>query len=144
MIRLRPAEPEYCPAMADILQDWIEATSWMPVLHGRNGTHAFLRRLQADAEITVPYGVPVTGFLARNGAEIDALYLAPEARGRGVGTALIQAAQAECTHLRLWCFQRNAGALRFYERCGFREPRRTDGLDNDEKLPDVRLEWSRA
>ncbi len=83
------------------------------------------------------------GFLAREGEEVLALYLAPEARGRGVGKALLDAAKAGRERLTLWAFQRNAAALRFYAREGFAEVERTDGAGNEAGLPDVRLVWER-
>jgi ribosomal protein S18 acetylase RimI-like enzyme len=55
-------------------------------------------------------------------AEIDSLALLPEARGRGIGEALIERVQAEvgeATELRLYAMAGNADALRFYERAGF-------------------------
>ena len=143
MIPLRPARDADCPALGDILQDWIEATPWMPVIHSRQETHGFLRLLHARTRITVPCGDPVGGFLARDGEEIDAFYLAPASRGRGIGTALMRAAQARSMRLHLWCFQANTGAQRFYARHGFTEIARSDGAGNEEKLPDLRLEWSR-
>ena len=42
---------------------------------------------------------------------------------------------------RLWVFQANAGARRFYERHGLRVVRLTDGAANEEKTPDALYEW---
>jgi hypothetical protein len=47
-------------------------------------------------------------------------------------------------HLRLWAFQRNVQALRFYAARGFRVIERTDGSRNEEREPDALLEWLRA
>jgi GNAT superfamily N-acetyltransferase len=146
MTLLRPAIDADAPALGDILQDWIETTPWMPVLHSRAGTQSFLGRLIRETRVTVAVSssaVPL-GFLARDGSDIPALYLAADARGQGIGSALLEVAQAESSSLELWVFQANAGARRFYARHGFRELRRTDGSGNDEKLPDIRLEWSRG
>lgn len=74
------------------------------------------------------------------GGEISALYLAPAARGRGLGKALLDEAKGQ-GRLSLWTFQANPGARAFYRREGFREVEFTAGAGNDEKLPDVRLEW---
>ena len=41
----------------------------------------------------------------------------------------------------LWVFETNAGARRFYERHGLVEVERTDGSDNEERAPDVRMAW---
>jgi hypothetical protein len=40
--------------------------------------------------------------------------------------------------------QFNAAARRFYERHGFVEVMSTDGARNEEREPDVRLEWTPA
>jgi GNAT superfamily N-acetyltransferase len=45
---------------------------------------------------------------------------------------------AEC--LRLWTFESNLGAQRFYERHGFRPIERTAG-DNEEGAPDILYIW---
>lgn len=85
----------------------------------------------------------VVGFIARNEAEVNALYVAQSFRGRGAGAALLRDAQAARDDLSLWTFQENLGARRFYAAHGFREVLRTDGQQTDEKLPDVQLEWKR-
>ena len=45
--------------------------------------------------------------------------------------------------LRLWVFQRNTPALRFYAARGFRVVEHTDGSRNEEREPDALLEWVR-
>ena len=57
-------------------------------------------------------------------AELTALYLRPSFFGRGVGTALAQAAlqdlrDAGFSEVILWILEGNAGARRFYERTGW-------------------------
>jgi hypothetical protein len=39
----------------------------------------------------------------------------------------------------LWVFVENPGAQRFYQRAGFYEVARTDGSDNEELIPDIRM-----
>lgn len=51
---------------------------------------------------------------------------------------------AENAALHLWAFQRNARALRFYARRGFRVVERTDGSRNEEREPDALLAWVRS
>ena len=83
----------------------------------------------------------ILGFIARNGEEIDALFVAAPERGQGVGVALLDDAKARANRLELWTFQRNTGAQKFYEREGFAEVTRSDGAGNQEQLPDVRYAW---
>ena len=42
---------------------------------------------------------------------------------------------------RLWVFQRNDGARRFYERHGLTLVELTDGAGNEEREPDARYDW---
>ncbi len=140
-MRLRPARPEDAPALARILGDWVRETGWMPVLHTREEDEGFLRRLIAETEVTVAKDGAVLGFLAREGEEVRALYLAPEGRGRGVGRALLDGVKAGRGRLWLWAFEANARAVAFYGREEFRVVERTDGSGNEEGLPDLRLAW---
>ncbi|MDQ3641414.1 MAG: GNAT family N-acetyltransferase [Actinomycetota bacterium] len=83
----------------------------------------------------------VVAVLVLDGTWIDQLYVAPGHTGQGVGTQLVSLAKAHRPHgLRLWTFQANERARRFYERHGFMPVETTDG-DNEEGAPDVRYEW---
>jgi GNAT superfamily N-acetyltransferase len=80
----------------------------------------------------------LAGILVLDGGFVDQLYVEPGLTGRGIGSALLAVAKRERPQgLRLWTFQSNTGARRFYERHGFVEVRRTDGRDNEERAPDV-------
>ena len=68
---------------------------------------------------------------------LERLYVEPADQGRGVGTALLDQAKALRPELYLWVFQRNTGAIRFYERHGFRLVKLTDGAENMERGPDA-------
>ena len=141
---IRRAVPADAMAMGQVLSDWIDATPWMPRLHTRVEDAGFCAHLIETAEVWIAQTTDGLGFLARKGAEIDALYLADGLRGHGWGTRLLDAAKVGCTRLELWTFQANAAAIRFYEACGFHEVERTDGEGNDEILPDCRMRWERA
>ncbi|MCU9837624.1 GNAT family N-acetyltransferase [Ruegeria sp. WL0004] len=142
---LRPALPDDATATGEILYAFARDTDWMPLLHCRDETVMFCGVMIARGWVTVAvlHG-RVAGFIARDGGEICSLYLARKAQGRGLGARLLQQAQHSAEQLELWTFQANVGARRFYERHGFRETQRTDGSRNDERLPDIRYEWSRT
>ncbi len=72
---------------------------------------------------------------------VDQLYVDPTWTGKGVGSCLLAVAkERRSAGLRLWTFQANARARRFYERHGFVATNATDG-DNEEGAPDVRYDW---
>ena len=80
----------------------------------------------------------LAGILVLDGDWVDQLYVDPQHTGRGIGSSLLDVAKRERPHgLRLWTFQSNAGAQRFYLRHGFVEADRTDGRDNEERAPDI-------
>ncbi|MGE4049449.1 MAG: GNAT family N-acetyltransferase [Piscinibacter sp.] len=65
----------------------------------------------------------------------------PALVGRGIGTSLLaHALRTLSPPVRLYTFQANAGARRFYERHGFRAIGFTDGQANEERCPDVLYE----
>jgi GNAT superfamily N-acetyltransferase len=131
--------------LAKVLGDWIRETGWMPVLHSREEDVAFLSGLITTHRVRlVRQGGAPLGFLARRGGHIDAAYLAPIARGRGIGRALLDEVKATAPVIELWTFQANTRAIAFYMREGFVEVERTDGKGNDERLPDLRLIWRHA
>jgi len=68
--------------------------------------------------------------------EVQAIYLDPGARGRGLGQALMEAALADLAGAGLatavlWVLTANAPARRFYERAGFRADGAARTLDFD-------------
>ena len=79
---------------------------------------------------------------------IEHLYVEENLVGRGFGSALLDFALAEPQRrgraVRLWTFQANHGARRFYERRGFVPIEFTDGRNNIERCPDVLYELPAA
>lgn len=140
---IRPAAITDAPAMADVLSRWIDATHWMPRLHTAEQDFAFCQKLLETHEVWVADCNLGIGFLARQGDRIDALYLAPEIRRMGWGTALLDAVKQDRTALTLWTFQANSGALAFYQANNFHISDLTDGQGNAEKLPDIFMTWSK-
>jgi ribosomal protein S18 acetylase RimI-like enzyme len=117
----------------------------MPVLHTPEEHSAFYSTTvfpAAEIWLTEQTGV-VTGFIAFRPGWVDHLYVHPDCQGRGHGSALLALAQASAPSLRLWTFQCNLGARRFYERHGFRIEQETDGSNNEERQPDILYFWTR-
>ncbi|WP_372893643.1 GNAT family N-acetyltransferase [Rhodosalinus sp.] len=143
-LALRRAAPLDAGAVGAILHDFARTTPWIPCLMSGAETVAHCGRMIDRGWVTVAEeGGAVQGFLAREGHFIHALYVAEGATGRGVGRALLDRAKAESPALSLRTFAANGAALRFYRRAGFRIMSEGDGRDNDEGLPDLRLDWHR-
>ena len=71
--------------------------------------------------------------------EINAMWVAPELRGQGIGEALLDAAlaaagSAGARTVRLWVTNGNDGALALYTRRGFLPTGRTEPLLSDPQL----------
>ena len=142
---LRAARSTDAGAVGAILSEFVDTTDWMPRVHTRAEDLANAGTLIARGWVTVAQVEgKVVGFSACDEERLNALYVAKAAQGQGIGSALVTTLQAAQPKLRVWTFQANAGAQRFYARHGFAEVRRTDGAENDEKLPDIRLEWAKG
>jgi GNAT superfamily N-acetyltransferase len=85
----------------------------------------------------------VVGVLVLEDDLLDWLFVAPDAQGTGVGTALLERAKAERPDgLRLWVFESNRAARAFYEGRGFGIIGGSDGSANEEGAPDLLLAWT--
>jgi len=140
-MRLRPASLDDAPALARLLGDWVRETGWMPVLHTRAEDLGFVAMLIEGTDVTVAGEDAPLGFLSRDGEEVRAFQVAASERGQGIGRALLGRSKARSPRLGLWVFQANLRAVAFYQREGFHIERRTDGLLNEEGLPDIRMVW---
>lgn len=138
---LRAATPLDAGALGVMIGQAVAANSWKPQLHSAAEDIAHAAGMIAKGWVTVcAVQNEVVGFLARDGAEVHALYVGRDAQNKGVGTRLLEDAKAHQSHLTLWTFAANTGARRFYQRHGFEEAERTAG-DNEEGLPDIRFVW---
>ena len=144
---LRPATPDDGPAIAALYTAVrIAAVPLMPpAIHTAEEDVAHFGALLSDGEhegwIAEEAG-RVAGFAILTATWLDGLYVHAEAQGRGIGTALLELAQAlRPEGLGLWVFETNAPARALYSRHGFVETERTDGSGNEERAPDIRMDW---
>jgi putative acetyltransferase len=76
-------------------------------------------------------GIAATAFMGLSADGIDALFVAPEHHGRGVGRRLVEYARRLLgDDLRVEVNEQNPGARAFYEACGFVVEGRSD-VDRD-------------
>ena len=143
-ITLRPAFSTDAGKTAAIMSNYMEDTLWMPRVHTGAEDIGFLGLMIDRGWVTVAMSAgKVVGFVARDGANIQALYVEKNTRRLGCGALLLAHAKADAEKLSLWSFQGNTDAQAFYTANGFCEVERTDGAGNDENLPDIRFERHR-
>jgi ribosomal protein S18 acetylase RimI-like enzyme len=147
-LTLRPATEEDARVLADLHVAARSAAvpQMPPMVHSAAETLTWIAGLLTDQrhELWVaeePDGV--VGYLALEDGWLDSLYVAPGRTGNGIGRVLLELAKGlRPDGLGLWVFQSNEGAQRFYRRHGFTEAERTDGSENEERAPDIRMTWT--
>ncbi|HJU21649.1 MAG TPA: GNAT family N-acetyltransferase [Casimicrobiaceae bacterium] len=146
---LRPAVPLDAARIAEILVDVRSAfMPYAPLAYSPEDVRSWV------AQFLVPSGGTVVAEL--NDTLVGVMAIEREAScswitqmavdpfhvGIGIGTSLLQHAFRECpSPIRLYTFQANVGARRFYERNGFRVVGLSDGRTNEECCPDVLYEF---
>lgn len=99
-------------------------------------------RLATDEVWVAEVAGTVVAYLRLSEDWLDDLYVVPEHAGQGIGTLLLDLAkQRRPGGFGLWVFEINGPARRFYARHGLVEVERTDGSENDERAPDIRVLW---
>ena len=147
-IRIEPAVIEDAAQIAHVLRQSIcEALPFLPKLHTPDEDFEFVReRLIPSNQVYVARmsDGTIVGYIAFDDNWINHLYLLMRCTRAGIGTQLLNIAKSQRSHLKLWCFQKNESARRFYEKHGFIISKETDGSGNEEKEPDVLYEWTTA
>ena len=150
VLALRLATSDDARAVADVLiRSRADYLPFAPSAHPPDDVRIWVAdRLVPTGAVTVAeHQGEVVGVLATSRLDgvswIDQMYVRPGWTGRGVGAQLLEHAHRQLPRpIRLYTFQANAGARRFYERHGYRAIEFTDGQANEERCPDVLYELS--
>lgn len=141
---LRPAQPGDAPAIAIVHRTAVRTSlSFLPELHTAEEDLRFFSEqfLPANEVWVADADGQVAGYIGFDPDWIHHLYLLPQFQGQGIGPQLLALAMADGRPRRLWTFQQNERARRFYEARGFVLLQLTDGSGNEEKTPDALYEW---
>ena len=121
------------------------AAAYLPTV----GTDAEIRAFVIDRMVpqhetwVAEVGGRIVAVMVLDGDMVEQFYVSPGEQRRGVGDAMLaHARQLRPAGLRLWAFQRNTPARRFYEARGFIAKEFTDGATNMEREPDVLYQWT--
>jgi putative acetyltransferase len=144
-VTIRDARADDLPGCARIINDFIDATDWLPRTLPRDEIAALFgpdlldrRRIlvaEADEGLVGYLSMGDDGFM-------PALYLAPAARGRGIGARLLDRAKTlRPEGIELTVFEPNTDAQRFYAREGFRAVPGGRVTSTEEGVPTLRLRW---
>ena len=142
---LRPAHPNDSLAIADVfLRSWKILTPDIPLGHTDDQVRAWIAAsvmVEKRVFVTIDDDAVIAMMAISEdggGGCIDHLYVAPEHVGRGVGSALLEHALATLrAPVRLYTFQANERARRFYEARGFCAVEFGDGTGNELGMADV-------
>ena len=144
-MRIRAATPEDVDAIAEVFIASFATLTFLPRLHTDAETSDFIANkvLREQEVLIAEQNGGIVGFVAMaHGNFLEHMYVHPDSQGRGVGSALLMRAKQRMPNgFRLWLFQQNTQARRFYERHGLRAVEFTEGAGNDEQMPDAPYEW---
>ena len=141
-VKFIKAIDEDAAEISQILEDWAASNREIPLVHNVEERADYGRWLLNHTRVTMIHNSSgVVGFLALEKHIIQALYIKKDFQGFGFGQAAIKFAQKQFEELRLWVFQSNIGAQKFYQRLGFQIVEKSDGEDNDYRLPDIFYCW---
>jgi GNAT superfamily N-acetyltransferase len=140
------SEMRYLPALHTPDEDRAFFTDWVVGSGSHDVTVAVaVAEPEAEAEGEESGGAEMVGFCAVHAGWIEHLYVTPAWQGGGIGSALLARAMSKNPGgLSLWVFEQNERAAALYARAGFMVVERTDGLGNEEHVPDLRMQWSGA
>ena len=143
-LRIRTAAAEDADEISRLFLASKATLTFLPNVHTDEETFWFIANIvlrDQDVLVAVANG-EIGGFIAMHADMVEHLYVRPDLLRRGIGSALLeQAKQRLPSGFRLWVFQENVPARRFYEGHGLRVIEETDGSQNEERTPDSLYEW---
>jgi len=144
-LRIRPATDDDADAIARLFLASKATLTFLPNVHTDEETFWFIANIvlrDQDVLVAETDG-EIGGFIAMHADMVEHLYVRLDLLRRGIGSALVEQAKGRMpSGFRLWVFQENAPARRFYESHGLHVIEETDGSRNEERTPDALYGWT--
>lgn len=125
-----------------------ELVSFAPLIHSDESIYQWIRTvlLLEENVIVAEQEKIIIGMMSLKKTDnigwINQLYINPKTTNQGAGTLMLKHAKSILgSPIRLYTFQENIGAKRFYERNGFQAIAFDDGSGNEENCPAILYEW---
>jgi GNAT superfamily N-acetyltransferase len=147
---LRPAEAADADAIAGVhlaaRATAVTRGQMPPSVHDEAGVRGWLAdRLGRDEVWVAELDGEVAAYARFTATWLDDLYVLPAHQGTGLGGALLELVKSlRPDGFGLWVFASNLAAQQLYAGHGLTVTERTDGSDNEERSPDLRMEWPGA
>ena len=154
-LTLRPATGDDTGPLADLF--WAARAAAYPAMprtvHTLDECRHWFREVLGLEPRTIPMPADRETWVAERDASLvgyavvdpvwlDSLYVRPDLTGGGIGAALLDLVKGlRPDGFGLWVFETNTRAQAFYRRHGLVVVRRTEGLDNEERAPDLEMAW---
>lgn len=121
MVRFRQATKEDLPRIMKIWRGAVDATHEFLSAHDRLAIEAEVRMLFPTLKLLLAVGESseAEGFMVLQDGHLEALFVAADQQGRGIGKAFVDLALSDNPKLTVDVNAQNAKALSFYERLGF-------------------------
>jgi putative acetyltransferase len=121
MIRMRKSTSADGPEVLDLWRRSVDATHDFLSPQDRRAIDAEVVAFLPGAplDLAVDENNRVTGFMLLDGGHMEALFIDPDHRGRGIGRSLVEEAIRRHPHLSTDVNEQNIQAVGFYERLGF-------------------------
>ncbi len=144
-MKIRTATPKDSRACADVHMLARKSMDYLPQdLHTPEETYTWKRDvvLLHERVWVAEVGHQIVAYASVSDGFLNNLYVLPDHQRRGIGSALLSKVKMHLPGgVRLWTFEPNGAAIRFYERHDFATIERSDGRTNEENVADRLMAW---
>ena len=123
---------------AEILNKWVETTTWMPRLYSESELLKMIEEAIPFRELWV-IGNPASAYVSFNKDLLQVVALYSYKPGKGYGKRLLDKVKEGREYIHLWSHSANVSAQRFYQREGFKEAVYKE--NGDDGIPEIQFEW---